>query len=228
MLAHFSLNERTHIKEDVLEVRVIADDRERQSGVIQALNELDHVETLVQRLELGDYLAGNRLLVERKTLSDFAISIVDGRLFSQAVRLFRSPYESVLILEGEAKGASTSGVRREAIQGAIITVNMVLGIPLLRSRDPRETAHLMIYAVRQIESISQGAVRRGGYRPKGKEKRQLFILQGLPGIGREKAKRLLDTFGSVEAVMKAASKDLQSVEGIGKRTAERIRWVVSS
>jgi len=86
----------------------------------------------------------------------------------------------------------------------------------------------MIYAVRQLESIAQGAIRRGGYRPKGKEKRQLFILQGLPGIGREKAKRLLDTFGSVEAVMKAASKELQSVEGIGQRTAERIRWAVTA
>ena len=53
-------------------------------------------------------------------------------------------------------------------------------------------------------------------------------MQGLPGIGREKAKRLLDTFGSVEAVMKAASKELQSVEGIGQRTAERIRWAVTA
>ncbi len=80
-----------------MKVNVIADDREQQCGVLQALNEMDHVETQVWRLELGDYLVENRLLVERKTLSDFAISIVDGRLFSQATRLFRSPYESVLL-----------------------------------------------------------------------------------------------------------------------------------
>jgi len=214
-------------KGDLLKVTVIADDRERQCGVIQALNEMEHVETEVRRLELGDYLAGNRLLIERKTLKDFAISLIDGRLFSQVARLALSDYESVLILEGEAKAASEIGVRREAIQGAIITLSLILGTPILRSKDPRETARLIIYSVRQLHTIAHGAIRRGGGRPKGKKKRQLFLLQGLPGIGRERAKLLLDSFGSVEAVMNATNEELQSVEGIGKGTAEKIRWAVT-
>jgi len=215
------------MEENPPRVSVIADDREKQSGVIQALKEIDNVETKIQRLRLGDYLVDNGLLFERKTLKDFAISIIDGRLFSQTVRLARSAYESSLILEGEANSVAETGVRREAIQGAIITVSLVLGIPVLRSRNPSETAQLIIYAARQLESIAQGAVQRGGYRPKGKEKRQLFVLQGLPGVGRERAKRLLRSFGSVEAVMSAPSEELRSVEGIGRRTAEKIRWAVT-
>ena len=69
-------------------------------------------------------------------------------------------------------------------------------------------------------------IQRAGYRPRGKRKRQLFILQGLPGVGRERAKRLLDKFGSVEAVINASIDDLQSISGIGKHTAEEIKWVV--
>jgi Fanconi anemia group M protein len=70
-------------------------------------------------------------------------------------------------------------------------------------------------------------VRPGGYRLKGKKKRQAFILQGLPGIGAKTAKRLLNAFGSVEAVIRASSEELQSIEGIGQKSAERIRWIVT-
>jgi ERCC4-type nuclease len=53
------------------------------------------------------------------------------------------------------------------------------------------------------------------------------MLQGLPGIGPDRAARLLDEFGSVEAVLTAAREDLLTVDGIGPVTARGIRWVVS-
>jgi ERCC4-type nuclease len=81
----------------------------------------------------------------------------------------------------------------------------------LRSKDSFESAHLIIYASRQVKSIARGVFQRSGYQPKGKRKQQLFILQGLPGIGGERAIRLLDAFGSVEAVVTATSEELQSV-----------------
>jgi len=65
-----------------------------------------------------------------------------------------------------------------------------------------------------------------GYRPKGKRARQLFLLQGLPGVGPERAARLLDRFGSVQSVMTASADDLAAVNGIGERTAAKIRWVL--
>jgi ERCC4-type nuclease len=97
----------------------------------------------------------------------------------------------------------------------------------LRSKDSFESAHLIIYASRQVKSIARGVFQRSGYQPKGKRKQQLFILQGLPGIGGERAIRLLDAFGSVEAVVTATSEELQSVEGIGEGIADRIKWAVS-
>jgi len=52
-------------------------------------------------------------------------------------------------------------------------------------------------------------------------------LQGLPGVGPERAGRLLDSFGSVEAAISASSSELQSVDGIGKSIADKIKWAVS-
>jgi len=208
-------------------INIIADDREHKSEVIESLMGIENVEVCIRRLSMGDYQVDNRLIVERKTLKDFAVSIIDGRLFRQTICLANSNSKSVLIFEGMAIDIVDLGMTREAMQGALITVSLILGIPVLRSKDPSETARLIVYIGRQIESAARGGVQRQGYRPKNKRKRQLFILQGLPGVGPERAERLLAMFGSVEAVISASSSELQSVDGIGKSIADKIRWAVS-
>lgn len=214
------------LKNDSL-INIIVDDREQKSEVIPSLSGIENVTVQIQRLSMGDYQIDNRVVVERKTLKDFAISIIDGRLFRQMIRLANSNFLGVLILEGSGKEIAESGVNREAMQGALITVSLVLGIPVLRSANASETAKLMVYAARQIESIARGGVHRYGRLPKDKRKQQLFILQGLPGVGPERADRLLDTFGSVEGVISASSSELQAVYGIGKNVADKIKWAVT-
>jgi ERCC4-type nuclease len=142
------------------------------------------------------------------------------------IRLANSTFTGVLILEGTVSDTVEIGMTREAMQGALITVSLILGIPVLRSKYPSETARLIVYIARQIDAMATGGVQRHGYRPKGKRKRQLFILQGLPGVGPERAGRLLDSFGSVEAAISASSSELQSVDGIGISVADKIRWAV--
>ncbi len=207
-------------------IKITADDREHKSAVIKSLMGIENVEVCIRRLPIGDYQVDNRVIVERKTLKDFAISIVDGRLFKQMIRLANSTFTGVLILEGTVSDTVEIGVTREAMQGALITDSLILGISVLRSKDPLETARLIVYIGRQIESMAGGGVHRYGYRPKDKRKRQLFILQGLPGVGPERAGRVLDSFGSVEAAISASSSELQSVDGIGKSIADKIKWAV--
>jgi len=210
-----------------LPINIIADDRECKSEVIASLLQIEDVDVSIRRLSIGDYQIDNRLIVERKTLKDFVVSIIDGRLFKQMIRLANSNSKCVLILEGMVSETAELGMTREALQGALITVSLILGIPVLRSKDPSETAKLIVYIGRQIESMAMGGVQRHGYRPKNKRKRQLFILQGLPGIGRERAERLLARFGSVEVAISASSGELQTVDGIGKSIADKIKWTVS-
>ena len=207
-------------------IHIIADDREHKSDVIKLLSENKNVNLSIQRISMGDYQIGSRVFVERKTLKDFAISIIDGRLFKQMIHLATSNFRGVLILEGTVSDTVEIGMTREAMQGALITVSLILGIPVLRSKDPSETARLIVYIGRQIESMACGGVQRHGYRPKGIRNRQLFILQGLPGVGPERAERLLDRFGSVEAAISASHSELQFVDGIGIGVADRIRWAV--
>ncbi len=215
----------THLTDQPVDI--VADDRERASEVVAFIGSIPRVSVRIERLATGDYLVDRRILFERKTLQDLSRSVVDGRLFKQMVRLTKSKYKAVLILEGSGKNAESLGVRREALQGALITISLILGIPVLRSMAPEETARLIVYAARQIQFLGKAGYPRPGYRPKSKKGRQLYILQGLPGVGHERALRLLEKFGSVEGVMRAGLDELRAVEGIGAKTADTIRWAVS-
>jgi ERCC4-type nuclease len=164
--------------------------------------------------------------VERKTAADFAASLIDGRLFRQVAVLALAPERAVLMVEGRDQEWRDTGVRREALQGALITIGVFFGVTVLHSDAPEETARLLVYLGRQAQRIAQGGLPRSGYRPKRKRARQLFLLQGLPGVGPERAARLLDRFGSVEAVVTASADALAAVDGIGEKTAAKMRWAV--
>jgi ERCC4-type nuclease len=207
-------------------ITIVADDREHDCGVVSALRSLPDVSIDIKRLPCGDYLVDGRILFERKTLADFDRSIVDGRLFRQMVRMVKSKHRPVLILEGGGKDAGGLAVRREALQGALITISLILGIPVLRALNPEETARLMVYAARQALSAGKAGRLRPGCRPKGKKSRQLYILQGLPGVGEARAMKLLEKFGSVSGVMGANREELVGVEGIGPKLADAILGVV--
>ncbi len=206
---------------------IVVDDRELRSPVFGLLESCDQFEVKTRRLPLGDYLIDNWLLVERKTLPDLVASLRDARLFSQAVRLVNSGLPRVaLLLEGTAIELAHSRMRREALQGALLHLGLFLGLPVLRSRSPDETVRLFLYAARQRRTVATGSLPRANRRPKSKAALQRYILQGLPGIGPDRARRLLAHFGTVEAVVTANTDELTAVAGIGIGIARAIHGAV--
>jgi len=206
--------------------RIVCDHRERPSGVPAALATHPNVDLTIHRLRLGDYRVNDTLIVERKTLTDFAQSVRDGRLFAQASRLTRvERARPCLILEGTRIKHWSAALPRSAIQGALITVTLVFGLPVLRSSSPEETADLILYAADQLHRRTTRPPHRYGYHPKGINRQQIFLLQAIPEIGPLKAERLLNAFGSPAGVANATAKDLEVVEGIGPSAADKIHRV---
>lgn len=205
---------------------IIADDREQNSEVVAVLNEMAGVNLIIHRLKIGDYMVNGSCLFERKTLLDFAASIKDGRLFQQTRKLANSRLNSALILEGTSDDLKGSKMSRAAMQGAIITVSIIYGLPILKAMNGDESASLMIYTAQQQQRFSQDAISRPKKRPKEKRKAQLYLLQSIPEIGPKRAKSLIENFGSIEEIFKKDLDELTSVPGIGKKAAKAIRWVV--
>ena len=206
-----------------------ADDREHRSGVVDALNKTPDVTITQQRLPVGDYLIDDQLIIERKTLLDFATSLKSGRLFSQLYRLSTDERRGILLLEGNSQDLEGSNMRREALQGALIHISLSMQIPILRSLHPEESAQLMVYLARQQANLPPHRATVKRYRPtklNSKQRNQQYLLQGLPGIGPSRAQLLLEKFGSVEKVLLASEAELRDVPGIGDTVAQKIRWIV--
>lgn len=206
-------------------VRIQADDREKQSGMVDLLQLHPQFDLSIKRMCYGDYLVDGWLIVERKQINDLLVSIIDGRLFHQAKLLAQSPYKSLLIIEGRASDIQNSKIDRRVVLGALASIGLSYGVGILRSFNQLETVNVMLYAAQQKSRIEKNVttrVYRGGYRPKSPQKQQLYLLQGLPGVGRKLAINLLSHFGCVGAVMRATEKELQAVEGVGEGKAADI------
>jgi DNA excision repair protein ERCC-4 len=216
------------VTEAIEKVQIAVDDRERSSGIVAELEKLDGVIVKMEHLAVGDYCIDGAVLIERKTAVDFAQSLMDGRLFAQASRMAASPLRPAYIIEGSSAEWSQLGVSREALQGALITLMLIFDVPVLRSWAPAESARLMLYTGSQLVRL-----RHPDYLPyrqakaKRKKARQLRVLQSLPGIGPDRAKRLLERFGTVRACFDASKTELQKVEGIGPKIAEAIDQVIN-
>jgi DNA excision repair protein ERCC-4 len=205
-------------------INVIADHRESHSPVWAALSARGDVRMEARQLAVGDYEVGGRCLIERKTVVDLAQSIVDGRLFHQVYRLRNSGWPCAVIVEGRMADLVEVHVRREAIQGAMITLALVHQVPVFRALDADETARLLVYVGRQLERDEVGPVLKRKRRCSQRRRAQLLVLQSMPGIGPKRAVSLLDRFGSVKAVVNASSEALAGVPGMGLTVIHRVQW----
>ena len=208
-------------------IHIWVDDREaRGSGLVARLAEMEGVSVTVKRLRTGDYLIEGKAVLERKRVPDFLGSLFEGRLFAQAKRLADSSVRPFLILEGPTSEWTHRRIKRESVQGAMLTLSVVFGIPVLRSQNEEETAQLIRYTPRQLQGTSTAPLNHPGRRPKGKRAIQIRVLASLPRVGSKRALRLLDRFGTLEKIMAASPKELAEVPGIGKQTAQSIHWAV--
>ncbi|MFB6294498.1 MAG: ERCC4 domain-containing protein, partial [Candidatus Nanohaloarchaea archaeon] len=201
-------------------VVVVADDRE--NTVMKELSRRD-VSVRSSRLEVGDFLLSDRTVVERKTAADFVDSIVDNRLFPQLQELVTEFAHPLLVIEGEDLYRHRD-VHPNAIRGALSSVALDYDVPILWSSGTEETAELLIAAAkREQEDEGRTVDIRGERSPTTERDRQEFLVAGLPNVSETLAERLLEEFGTAEAVFTASATELQQVEGIGEETADRIR-----
>lgn len=205
--------------------RLSVDYSERPSALLDAVLRSDVFDVRMVRLATGDYLIDNEVLIERKTAGDFVVSLVDGRLFRQVARLAHSCYRSLLLIEGRTP-TSIPDVHPHAVEGALVSLAAMWRLPVLHSSDPEHSLRMLRFLAEQVGRPRHQILRRFDRKPKRLASRQLFLLQGLPGVGPALAHRLLCHFGSVERILTVDAATLAEVRGIGAQKAARIRELV--
>jgi Fanconi anemia group M protein len=199
---------------------ITADDRETSSRVVEYLSELG-ARLQLRRLDRGDYLVGDRILVERKTARDFVDTLVERDLFGQIRELAAGSSRPVLIIEG-GDIYTARDVNPAAIRGALAAIVVDLGVALFFTRDECETAQMILTLARREEG-GRGERKLHPYKTyRSLKEQQEYILASFPSVGLKNARLLLAHFGSVKGVLEADEEALRAVKGIGEKIARQI------
>jgi DNA excision repair protein ERCC-4 len=208
--------------------RVIADERERQSGVPERLSKLD-VRVYYSRLAVGDYVVNPEIAAERKSIGDFVSSVYDGRLFAQASALSSSYRKPYIIVEGDVTQVSKMVKNLASYYGAIASVTLAYDLRLMHTANIDETAMAIASLVRNSRArpVPPGILQPP---PKSKDEaqQQVYFVSSLPGVGTKLAKRMLGRYGTPRRVIALAEAQFAMIPGVGAKRAAKIGRVLDT
>jgi len=134
--------------------KVVVDSRERDSGVVKALENQD-VEIEITTLDAGDYMVNHRIAFKRLTIDDILKSIFKDEKLSSKIGDMTSIYERpLLIIEGEDPFFPGRTIDPSFIQFFLKTIAVSLGVPMLYTLDEAQTAEV-ISSIARVEHFEQ-------------------------------------------------------------------------
>jgi DNA excision repair protein ERCC-4 len=212
----------------VIPARVIADERERASGVPEELSKLN-VRVYFSRLPVADYVLNPELAVERKSVRDLVSSVYDSRLFYQAAKISAAYAKPFLLVEGDSKEVESLAKNLKSFYGAIANVTLAYGLRVMYTANPKETA----MAIAELLSHARAkplARMPSEIPPKAKSvpQQQLYLVSSMPGVGRKLAEKLLSKYGTPRRVMSLTAGELAMTRGIGWKKAEKIKEMMDA
>lgn len=221
-------------------VRIVVDERERNSGIPDLLKNVGAVIDFAQ-LKVGDYVVSPETAVERKTVHDLVSSIYDGRLFVQCSDLVAHYKKPLLVVQGNIaelaeipedadRDVKKLAERMPLAYDALATVATEFRIPIIHTPSADQTAQLLVTLVNK--SLREGKATGPLLKKIKKENpvyiQQLSVLSSVPGVGDKLAQRMLEKFQTPKRALTASAAELATIPGFGLARAERVRKILDS
>ncbi len=208
----FQLKKKRKITEQQNQ-KILIDYREKNSLVPAHLKKLGF-EIDFKELKVADYIVKD-IAIERKTISDFKISMINKRLVKQLEEL--QQYENkLLIIEGieqeEIYNDSNEGINGNALRSFLLSIVLNHKIPIIFTKNSEDTSKFIsILAKKRKKEISMKVKKKTA----NKKEQIQFILEGFPGIGPKTAKKLLEKLETLQNIFSAPQEELKKI--IGKK-----------
>lgn len=198
-------------------LEILIDDREIE--LIKTFNLLELSTPIkIQRLEIGDLVCGNAV-IERKEGNDFVMSLMDGRLVEQINNMQTNFSKCCIVIYGDILG-SQSEIRHKSIIGMIASICTRTNVNIVMFSDIQS---LTYFCYQFLIKANDNKLFKQTQLKKSNLPLNVKILTQIDGIGYKQALNLISKFGSVKDVLLANSEQLRQLDGIGKKTAEKIR-----
>jgi crossover junction endonuclease MUS81 len=212
----------------------------------------NNIEIQVTVLEVGDIVVEHeqdKLIFERKTISDLAASIKDGRFREQKQRLLQYPFHRITyIIEGASfhtlhTTPTLYGISTTALQSALVSLSYRDGFHVIYTSSVEETmTYIQFISKRMIEhpekvQFTQKETTEESYLSSVKVKTKkidnitpiiCYSLQlaQIPGISTKLAQDIIKMYPTlirlITVLQEKGVKALHEVPGIGKKKSEMI------
>jgi len=210
-------------------IRIYADDREEASGIPSILRSLG-ITVFLRQLSVGDYIVGDNIAVERKSVIDLVNSIFDKRFFDQIGRLTSSYDISFLLIEGNLNRIYKITNNWKAVNSALISVMTIQNLRVIYSIDKQESAEILKKLAEKFQ-LNDNKKKSISLHDKPKfeniKEEQEYIVESFPQIGEILAKKLLEKFGTIKNICNANISDIEKAIGSRKK-AEEIYKIINT
>lgn len=203
----------------------------------------DQLTVVSEQLPVGDVAlySGDRLvlILERKSLSDLAASISDGRYSEQSFRLNESSvpnHDIVYLIEGNLERfvPKWGKVDKTALYSSIASIMCFKGFSILRSNGTDESSEYIIRLARKLDKggvdnmySNAGSGSLKGYNEVLKTKKDCLTpanihsvwLSQIPEVSARTAQRLLQEFGTVWNIRQSIIENPDALVGIKTETS---------
>ncbi len=197
------------------------DDREPE--IIELLLRKQGVLVDRKRIEIADYLIGENVCIERKSLNDFIRSIYDGRLFDQIEQMENTCNIAIVLVEEPHFHVKENS--KPHYLGALSSLAL-RGISVIHVSSSNDTARFLFYLARKVEGGKPSVIPVRKRRKLKSWEEAFAVLTSFPSIGPKSAEKLLREFGTLREIFNADFISLKRV--IGEAKAEKLREVINT
>ena len=232
------------IKVDIREKKLIP--------LLKALNS-DYgynIEIIVERLDLGDIIIysndtdGNvneHLIIERKSLSDLASSLRDGRYMEQSYRLDKESLHNhnvIYLIEGDLGyyNSKYTKIKKETLIVTMGCIQYYKGFSVMRTKDLMETAEYIIRftdkMIRDNKKNDKKSYYEGGSQMENyssyvtrvkknnitPENIGEIILNQIPGVSKSTSITIMGQFGSLYNLLNKLKEDQSCLDNLKYKT----------
>lgn len=209
--------------DDFKKPTIYVDNREKGNDISKKLLDLG-ANIQMKQLVTADYIVSAKCGIEYKKGDDFLSSLLDGRLLEQVASLAKNFDKPIIIVETPNDIYKVRNIHPNAIRGLIATINVDFRIPIIYTKDGKDTAD-MIFSIAKREQDDSNRDFQLHFQKKKMtedEMREYFIA-AIPEIGPVLARELLIKLGSIEKIINSTIEDLEKMSGIGKVKAKKIK-----
>jgi ERCC4-type nuclease len=201
----------------------------------KTLKELGTVSSAPERYG-ADFLISSPIFglvgIQRKELSDLVNSLADDRVSNELIQQ-KELDTAIWLIEGVAQWSSDQQAMWTRTPytltrhlGFLFSL-LFRGCSLLCTATITESGLLLSQLEKWLSKEKHGGISgrpapRGEWGAADTDEWRVHFLSGLPGVGPERARAILDHFGGLPLSLTG---DLSAVDGVGKKTSERIEAI---